>query len=59
MLIDTSPSWVDPIFEYLTKGKVLDDKNEAIMMKYQANKYTVINEKLYRWGYATPYLRWL
>ena len=42
-----SPRWVDPIFEYLTKGKIPEDKNEARRVKYQANRYTVINEKLY------------
>ena len=29
------------------------------MIKYQANRYTVLNEKLYRWGYIMPYLRCL
>ena len=27
MPVDNSPSWADPIFKYLTKGKVPEDKN--------------------------------
>ena len=59
MPIDTSPSWVDPIFEFLMEGKVSEDKNEARRIKYQANKYIIMNEKLYRSGYAMPNLRCL
>ena len=50
MPVNVSPSWVVPIFEYLTKEKILEDKNEVRRVKYQANRYTVINEKLYQWG---------
>ena len=59
MSVDNTPCWVDLILEYLTKSKVLEDKNEARRLKYQANKYIVFNEKLYRRGYAMPYLRCL
>ena len=59
MPVDNSPSWVDPIFEYLTKRKILENKSEARRIKYQANRYTVMNGKLYRRGYAMPYLRCL
>ena len=59
MPVDHSLSWVDPILEYLTKGKIPEDKNEARRIKYQANRYTVINDKLYRRGYAMSYLRCL
>ena len=59
MLMDYSSSWVDPISEYLTNGKTPKDKNETRRLKYQANRYTVLNRKLYRRGYATSYLRCL
>ena len=48
MLVDHSTCWVDPILEYLTKGKIPEDKNEVRRIKYQANRYVVLNEKLYR-----------
>ena len=41
------------------EGKVPEDKNKARRIKYQANRYTIMNEKLYRQGYAMPYLRCL
>ena len=59
MPVDNSPSWVDMILEYLMKGQVPEDKNEARRIRYQANRYTVMNGKLYRWEYAMPYLRCL
>ena len=59
MYVDTSPSWVDPIFEYLMKRKVPKDKNEARRIRYQATRYTIMNRKLYIRGYAMPYLRCL
>ena len=59
MPVDNSTSWVNPIFEYLTKGKIPENKSEARRKKYQANRYTIMNMKLYRRGYAMPYLRCL
>ena len=48
MPMDHSTCWVAPILEYLTKGKIPKYKNEARRIKYQANRYAVLNEKLYR-----------
>ena len=59
MPVEYSPRWVNLILEYMTKGKIPEDKNEGRRLKYQANKYTVMNEKLYQRGYAMPYLRCL
>ena len=59
MPVDTSPSWVDPVLEYLTKEKIPEDKNGTRRIKYQANRYADMNGKLYRRGYAKPYLRCL
>ena len=59
MCTDPSPSWIDPIFEFLAKRKVPEDKNEAKRIRYQANRYTIQNGELYKRGYAMPYLRYL
>ena len=59
MSIDPSPSWIDPIFEFLAEGMTLEDKNEARRIRYQANRYMILNRKLCRRGYAMPYLRCL
>ena len=39
------------------EGKTPKGKNETRMIKYQANRYTTLNGKLYKRGYAMPYLR--
>ena len=59
MSIDPSPSWVDPIFEFLVNGKTPEDKNEARRIRYQANRYTILNEKIHKRSYTMPYLRCL
>ena len=59
MPMDYFTWWVDPILEYLTKGKIPEDKNKARRLKYQANRYTVLNGKLYQRGFTVPYLRCL
>ena len=59
MCADPSPSWINLIFEFLAKGKTPKDKNEARRIRYQANRYTILNGRLYKRGYAMPYLRCL
>ena len=34
MPVDYTLCWVDPILEYLTKGKIPEDKNEERRIKY-------------------------
>ena len=59
MSIDPSPNWINLIFEFLKERKTPEDKNKARWIKYQANRYMILNGKLYRRGYAMPYLRCL
>ena len=59
MYVDPSPSWIDPIFDFLAEGKVPEDKNEARRIRYQDNRYTILNGRLYKRGYAMPYSRCL
>ena len=42
-----TPSWINPIFKFLAEGKVLEDKNKARRIRYQANRYTILNGRLY------------
>ena len=56
---DPSPSWIDPIFEFPEEGKTPEDKNKVRRIRYQANRYTILNRRLYKGGYAMPYLRCL
>ena len=55
--IETGPSWMDPILEYLTTGSLLIEKVEARHIRYRLERYHVINGTLYKRGYILPYLR--
>ena len=59
MCANPSPSWIDPIFDFLAEGKIPEDKNEARRIRYQANRYTILNGRLYKRGYVMSYLRCL
>ena len=59
MSFDPSPSWIDPIFEFIAEETTLKDKNEVRRIRYQSNRYVILNGKLYRRGYAMPYFKCL
>lgn len=46
-----------PIWEYVKNGALPQDKNEARKIKYQAARYVIYDEVLYRRGFNTPLLR--
>ncbi|XP_004301972.1 PREDICTED: uncharacterized protein LOC101291061 [Fragaria vesca subsp. vesca] len=55
--IDNIPNWMDPIFDFLSKGELPDDPLEARKVKYRAGRYLIVNGTLYKQGYSAPYLR--
>ncbi|XP_024029260.1 uncharacterized protein LOC112093922 [Morus notabilis] len=57
--VDLQPSWMDPIIRYLVSGELPEDRRQAQKMKYQAARYTMHDNLLYRRGYSTPLLRCL
>ncbi|XP_058084614.1 uncharacterized protein LOC131232410 [Magnolia sinica] len=58
-MIDSEPSWIDPIVRYLNKGELPEDRAEARRLKIRASRYTILNRTLYKKGYYTPLLRCL
>lgn len=52
-------SWITPIFLYLSTGELPTEKNEVRRLRYFANRFLIINGKLYKRGYSLPYLRCL
>ncbi|XP_074377037.1 uncharacterized protein LOC141718555 [Apium graveolens] len=50
-------SWVTPILDYITKGTLPIDKDEARRIKYKAARYVIYNENLYKRGFNRPLLR--
>lgn len=44
--IDDVPSWIDLIFDYLTKGELPNDPLESRRINYQAARYLILNRTL-------------
>ncbi|XP_058087523.1 uncharacterized protein LOC131234607 [Magnolia sinica] len=57
--VEATPSWMDPIFEYLTIGQVPQDRLEARCLKIRAARYIILDGTLYKKGHSQPYLRYL
>ena len=56
-LIETGPSWMDPILDYLVKDILPADQKEAAKVRRTATRYWVSREgKLYKKSYTGPYL---
>ncbi|XP_074352820.1 uncharacterized protein LOC141691971 [Apium graveolens] len=55
--VQREESWVTPILDYITKGTLLVDKDEARRIKYKETRYVIYNENLYKRGFNRPLLR--
>ncbi|GJV86362.1 reverse transcriptase domain-containing protein [Tanacetum coccineum] len=50
-------TWMTPIYEYLTKEILPEDKKKARVVRRKAFRYTMINGTLYKKSYLGPWLR--
>ncbi|XP_058111328.1 uncharacterized protein LOC131254356 [Magnolia sinica] len=57
--VETTPSWMDPIYDYLVSSEVSHDKLEAQHLKIRAAQYIILDGVLYKKGYSQPYLKCL
>ena len=48
------PSWMTPLVEYLKRGVVPENKEEARRLKSLAPKYTMRDDNLFKRGYSMP-----
>ncbi|CAL2234271.1 unnamed protein product [Prunus armeniaca] len=55
--IDHSPTWMDPIIQFLQNQTLPADPAEAL--RYRSTRYLIINGALYKRGFSLPYLRCL
>ncbi|XP_016168054.1 uncharacterized protein LOC107610519 [Arachis ipaensis] len=58
-LTTMSPSWMDPITNFLKNGKLPTDGKEAKALRREAAKYTVIQDQLFKKGLSQPLLKCL
>ncbi len=59
MCIDTEPSWMDELINYLQDRTLPDDELEVRRIKRQAPRYILYEGKLYRRSFTSPLLRCL
>ncbi|XP_057719871.1 uncharacterized protein LOC130934302 [Arachis stenosperma] len=58
-LTKISPSWLDPIVNFLESGKLPDDEKAAKALRREAAKYTTIQGQLFKRGLSQPLLKCL
>ncbi|GJZ49295.1 reverse transcriptase domain-containing protein [Tanacetum coccineum] len=52
-------TWITPIYEYLTKEIIPEDKKKARVVRRKASWYTIINGTLYKKSFLGPWLRFV
>ena len=55
--IRSKPSWLDPIWDYIIDGRLLDDPKEAAKIRTRSAKFTNHKGRLYKRGFFTPILK--
>ncbi|CAL8166834.1 unnamed protein product [Prunus armeniaca] len=58
-VIDHSPTWMDPITQFLQNQTLPADLAEGRRVRYRSARYLIINGALYKRGFSLPYLRCL
>ena len=54
-----SPSWMDPIVQYINKGELPYDKNKAHKVRIQLARFSLVNEQLLKRSLDGSYLKCL
>ncbi|XP_074346342.1 uncharacterized protein LOC141685117 [Apium graveolens] len=59
MQVDEAPkeTWMTPILAYVREGTLPEDKFKARRLRYQAARYVIYDEVLYKRGFNQPLLR--
>ena len=55
--IGSEPSWMDPIWDYITDGRLPDDPKEASKLRMRSARFTNHKGSLYKQGFFTPILK--
>ncbi|XP_016173092.1 uncharacterized protein LOC107615552 [Arachis ipaensis] len=58
-LAESSPSWLDPITNFLELGKLPDDEKASRTLRREAARYAIIQGQLFRKGLSQPLLKCL
>ena len=55
--VESRPSWMDPIWEYIIDESLPDDPKEAAKIRTRSSKFTNHKGSLYKRGFFTPILK--
>ena len=53
----TTPSWIDPIWNYLLNSTLSSDPNEASKLRARSARFALLRGTLYKRGFFTPLLK--
>ena len=56
---EVSPSWMDPIVQYINTRELLDDRNKAHKVQIQSPRFSLINGQLFKQSPHRLYLKCL
>ena len=57
--VDSECNWTTPLISYRRTGLLLDGKKATRKLKFQASRFVLIKDMLYKSGFLLPYLRCL
>ena len=55
--VESVPSWIDPIWNYIIDGSLPDDPKEAAKIRARSARFTNHKGSLYNRGFFTPFLK--
>ena len=55
--VESTPSWMDPIWNYIIDGSLPDDPKEAAKIRARSARFTNHKGSLYKRGFFTPFLK--
>ena len=56
---EVSPSWMDPIVQYINTGELPNDRNKAHKIQIQSVRFSLVNGQLFKRSLDGPYLKFL
>ena len=55
--VESVPSWIDPIWNYIIDGRLPDDPKEVAKIRARSARLTNYKGSLYKRGFFTPFLK--
>ena len=56
---EVSPSWMDPIVQYINTGELLNERNKAHKIQIQSTRFSLVNGQLFKRSLDGLYLKYL